>query len=294
MWRFLRFQRFNLRWSLALHLMLGAVLLINAHFTPPKTPSDQQLRVVKARLVEIPSTPLLQREAIPQQHIEQQHQAAEIARIEAARRDAEAAAAQRLAVEQQRQATAFAKREAERQRRIAEEAEQRAAAERQAEIERQAQIAQAAAMQRQQAEAEEAARVAAEHEQHIEQQRQAVEIARLETEREPNREAELLAALAAEELGLEVGRYTPAIQDRIRQFWILPLASNRNLAAVVSVRLIPGGDVVPDSARIVQSSGNAAFDQSVLAAVYQASPLPVPAGAAFEHFRNFDFTFSAE
>jgi len=62
---------------------------------------------------------------------------------------------------------------------------------------------------------------------------------------------------------------------------------------VVSVRLIPGGEVVPNSVRIVQSSGHPAFDQSVVAAVYNASPLPVPSGPSFERFfREFDLTFS--
>jgi colicin import membrane protein len=61
----------------------------------------------------------------------------------------------------------------------------------------------------------------------------------------------------------------------------------------VSVRLIPGGEVVPNSVRVVQSSGNTAFDQSVVAAVYGASPLPVPSGPLFDrYFREFDFTFT--
>jgi colicin import membrane protein len=65
------------------------------------------------------------------------------------------------------------------------------------------------------------------------------------------------------------------------------------VATVVSVRLIPGGEVVPNSVRVVQRSGNPAFDQSVVAAVYQASPLPVPSGALFDrYFREFDFTFT--
>jgi len=335
MWQFLRFQRSTLLWSLALHLVLGVLLLMNAHFTRPKSIPEPQFRVVTAQLVKIPPAPLLQKGATPpddaarraaadrERHIEQQRQAAEIARAEAARRDAEAAVAKRLAVErarqveQQRQAAAA---EMTRQRQIAEEAERRAAAERERHIEQQRQaveIAQAEAAQRQQAED-------AERERQIEQQRQAAETARIETERqqklaeekeaerlvavemqrftedlarqqhEQNREADVLAALEAEELAQEVGRYTPAIQDRVRQFWIRPLATARDLVAVVSLRVIPGGEIVPNSVRIVESSGNAAFDQSVLAAVYQASPLPVPAGAAFENFRNFDFTFSPE
>jgi colicin import membrane protein len=60
----------------------------------------------------------------------------------------------------------------------------------------------------------------------------------------------------------------------------------------VSLRLIPGGEVIPNSVSVVRGSGNAAFDQSVIAAVYNASPIPVPSGPAFERFREFDLKFS--
>jgi colicin import membrane protein len=50
--------------------------------------------------------------------------------------------------------------------------------------------------------------------------------------------------------------------------------------------------VIPDSVSVVRGSGNAAFDQSVIAAVYNASPIPVPSGPAFERFREFDLKFS--
>jgi len=62
----------------------------------------------------------------------------------------------------------------------------------------------------------------------------------------------------------------------------------------VEVRLLPGGDVVPGSVQVVQSSGNDAFDRSVVAAVYKATPLPVPSGRLFEQFREPNFKFKAE
>jgi colicin import membrane protein len=61
---------------------------------------------------------------------------------------------------------------------------------------------------------------------------------------------------------------------------------------VVQVRLIPGGDVVPGGVSIIKSSGNAAFDRSVEAAVYKATPLPVPSGPLFESFRNLRLNFN--
>jgi colicin import membrane protein len=48
---------------------------------------------------------------------------------------------------------------------------------------------------------------------------------------------------------------------------------------------------VPDSVRVIESSGNAAFDQSVVVAIYKASPLPVPDGSEFDLFRDFNFVF---
>ena len=59
----------------------------------------------------------------------------------------------------------------------------------------------------------------------------------------------------------------------------------------ILVRLIPSGDVV--SVRIIQSSGNSAFDRSVEMAVNKASPLPVPKSSSglFDHFREVEFVF---
>jgi len=60
---------------------------------------------------------------------------------------------------------------------------------------------------------------------------------------------------------------------------------------VVQVQLMPGGDVV--SAQVVQSSGDAAFDRSVEAAVFRAAPLPLPPDPGlFESFRTLTFNFS--
>lgn len=119
-----------------------------------------------------------------------------------------------------------------------------------------------------------------------EQRRQAAE------EAQRAREQDLLSQLMAEQVSREAERYIPVIKDRVRQYWARPPAADGSLSAVVSVRLIPGGDVVPNSVHIERSSGNTAFDQSAIAAVYNASPLPVPSGPPFERFREFSFTFT--
>lgn len=86
-------------------------------------------------------------------------------------------------------------------------------------------------------------------------------------------------------------RWVPAIQSRVRQFWVRPSASRSDLETVVNLRLEPDGAVVPGSVRIIEGSGNAAFDQSVVVAVNQASPLPVPDGREFDLFRDFNLVF---
>jgi TolA protein len=87
-------------------------------------------------------------------------------------------------------------------------------------------------------------------------------------------------------------RWVPLIQSRIRSAWERPPNTIEGLDTVVNLRLEPGGSVEPGSVRVVQSSGDAFFDDSVIAAVYAASPLPVPSGDAFEAlFRDFNFRF---
>lgn len=103
-----------------------------------------------------------------------------------------------------------------------------------------------------------------------------------------------IGALVPEALGPtrpsdEIAReWVPAIQSRIGQFWVLPPGSWDGTSAVLNVQLEPGGVVQPGRVQLVTSSGNPAFDQSVVAAVYDASPLPVPDGRDFAPFRDFN------
>ncbi|WP_295399485.1 cell envelope integrity protein TolA [uncultured Thiocystis sp.] len=144
--------------------------------------------------------------------------------------------------------------------------------------------------ERQQRIAQEAERLAAE-----EERRLAEEVARRSAEKhQRDREENLLSVLATEQLSRKAHLYIPEIRDRIRQFWVRPPATDKDLVATVSVQLIPGGDVVPNSVRVLKSSGNTSFDKSVMAAVINASPLPVPVGSSFENFRDFNMTFSPQ
>lgn len=83
-------------------------------------------------------------------------------------------------------------------------------------------------------------------------------------------------------------QWVPLIQERIQQFWIQPPGSWEGQSALVNVKLEPNGQVLSNQVKIVQSSGHPSFDQSVVAAIYDASPLPVPSGREFEPFRDFE------
>ena len=72
-----------------------------------------------------------------------------------------------------------------------------------------------------------------------------------------------------------LGDYISRIQQKVRQNWILPLDLQGNPEAVFEVVQLPTGEVL--SAKIVKSSGNAAYDDAVYRAILKSSPLPLPA-----------------
>lgn len=89
----------------------------------------------------------------------------------------------------------------------------------------------------------------------------------------------------------EVSKYKGLIRSQITRNWIFPASYQKGMKCKILVRLIPSGDVV--SVRVIQSSGNSAFDRSVEMAVNKASPLPVPKSSSglFDHFREVEFVF---
>ncbi|MDX1252785.1 MAG: cell envelope integrity protein TolA [Gammaproteobacteria bacterium] len=92
--------------------------------------------------------------------------------------------------------------------------------------------------------------------------------------------------------GAEIGKYTNLIKQKVDRNWLRPQNAREGLSCWLQVRLSPGGEVLV--ARVTQSSGDVAFDRSAEAAVYKASPLPVPQDASLfdEKFREFKFHFN--
>ena len=232
--------------------------------------------------------------------------------------------ATRRAAEQQRQADAAAaerRRQAEleqqRQREAEQQRQRELAAQRQRDQERAAaeqrrQAEAAAAERRRQAELDEQRRAEAARAEQERQRREAEAAAQRERERQEaaarakaeaerkeqaRREAELAAALAAEEELLAVrqsgamSRYITLIAQKVERNWQQPASAVPGVECEVSVRQLPGGDVV--SAQVTRCNGDAAVQRSVENAVFAASPLPMPDDQRlFE--RNLRFIFKPQ
>lgn len=202
----------------------------------------------------------------------EQAQAAEQARIE--REAAERAA------ERQRQ-----QEEAERQRQV-EQARQR-------ELERQRQ----AELEAIQQEREEAARRAEEAQRQVEalEERRRQEEAERRRQAEAERQRELLEQeRAAQRRAAQAGKeaeWISSVKAVVTRSWIRPPTARAGLSCTVSVRVIPGGEVI--NASIVEPcNADDATRRSIINAVHSASPLPYRGYEdVFQRSFNFRFTY---
>lgn len=91
----------------------------------------------------------------------------------------------------------------------------------------------------------------------------------------------------------EIDRYKSLIISAISHRWIVPENVKKGLECRLKVRVAPGGVVM--DVKLLKASGDAALDHSAKAAIYKASPLPVPKEAAlFNEFREFNLTARPE
>ncbi len=162
-----------------------------------------------------------------------------------------------------------------------------------------------AALEKKKIEAEKERKLAQEKKRAEEERRKKAEIEKkrkAEVKRQRKEaEAELQDQLLAEQARLTAQRqsamqriiseYVLYIQEKVQRNWARPLDSHDGLSCTVEVRLLPSGDVI--DANVVRGSGNPAFDRSVQAAVFKASPLPVPSDPeVMEQFRSLRFEFT--
>jgi colicin import membrane protein len=82
-----------------------------------------------------------------------------------------------------------------------------------------------------------------------------------------------------------IDKYKALIVQAISSQWIVPPDLAQNISCELDIRLAPGGVVLQVS--IARSSGNTVLDNSAVAAVNKASPLPVPTEPGmFNQFRE--------
>jgi colicin import membrane protein len=91
-----------------------------------------------------------------------------------------------------------------------------------------------------------------------------------------------------------IDKYMSLIETKIYQHWIKPPSNIEGKEAVLDVRLIPTGEVI--SIELSKSSGDPVYDQSVIAAVKRASPLPLPPvdTGLYDVFRHLNLPIRAD
>ncbi|MCL5978699.1 MAG: cell envelope integrity protein TolA [Nitrospirae bacterium] len=70
------------------------------------------------------------------------------------------------------------------------------------------------------------------------------------------------------------GDYYSMVVGKIRQQWIFPESIDKDLTAIINIKIARDGSVTVD--KIEKGSGNPLFDRSALRAISKASPLPPP------------------
>ena len=266
--------------SVALHLLAAALLVFSFDF------SSRNL------FKPAPVVNIVQTVAIDEKQVQQ-----EVERLQKIDRDkAEAARKkeqelQRKLADLQRQAKATEKKRVEEEKRLAEVAQKKEqeARQRQAEQEKLAELKKQADALEQKKRAEEARRKKeAEAKKRAEEERKQKEaeavLKNMLAEEQKAREA----AQAKADMNI-IAQYSARIQAAIQQRYNIT-GLDTGLSAQLLIRMVPGGEVV--SVQIEKSSGNEVFDRRAEAAVYEASPLPVPAETRlFEQLREIRFTF---
>ena len=125
-------------------------------------------------------------------------------------------------------------------------------------------------------------------------ERELAAIARADLARAVAQEEQLAEATAtAEEMAAS---YAALIQQTVVNYWSRPPSARNGMEALLSIQLIPTGEVV--SVSVIKSSGNSAFDRSAINAVEKAGSFPelqkLP-GREFEKtFRRFRLLFRPE
>lgn len=112
-----------------------------------------------------------------------------------------------------------------------------------------------------------------------------------EMQRETDASLQALNQRADKEI---VEEYKTKIMQQIKQQWRRPLSARNGMTVVLHIRLLPGGEV--SRVDVVSPSGDPAFDASAQNAVNNASPLAVPDDTEVfsNNFRSLTMKFHPE
>lgn len=301
-------SRRNFVYAVIVHVLFLAILVFSYDWSAQPAPSRPKVNIIDAV-------------AIDESRVQ-----AEIDKLKKADNDRhkQDAERQRRVKEEEKHLAELQKQKQEEQKRLQEQQQKRAAEEKKARELAQQKKAEAerlekikkekqALEQKRQAEQKRLAELEKKRKAEAERlKKQKEEQARLEAERKRKAEEEkkrqeaeqaLQKQLAEEQAALdaerkrqedrEVDKYVEIIRQKVERNWLRPSNAREGLSCVVSVSLMPGGEVL--KAHVTRSSGDPIFDSSVERAVLRASPLPLPPDAAlFDRFRDLKFVFSPD
>ena len=116
--------------------------------------------------------------------------------------------------------------------------------------------------------------------------------------------AGMLRSLEAEESALEAtataeemaASYAALIRQTVVNYWSRPPSARNGMQVLLEVQLVPTGEVV--NVRVLEGSGNQAFDRSAMNAVKKAGSFPelsaLPSREFEKMFRRFNLLFNPE
>ncbi len=120
--------------------------------------------------------------------------------------------------------------------------------------------------------------------------KQAADAAAKSAAAEEQKARDALAAQQAAAAKREIDKYMDGIRTKVRRGLLVPPSVQGNPEADFTVTLLPGGEVL--DVRLNKSSGNAAYDAAIEAAIRKGQPYIVPTGDQFQqYFRRFTMAF---
>lgn len=93
------------------------------------------------------------------------------------------------------------------------------------------------------------------------------------------------------ELRALVREHLQRIHAKVRANWVVWPPDAKAIKATIRVKLLSSGEV--SGVYVIRESGNPKYDQSAVAAVWRASPLPIPTNAElYTYFKVLDIVFA--